>query len=848
MIRWLAAGLVAAVLGVSGLGGLVWWYSGDLPAFETLADYRPPQVTTFLANDGTRVGETFIERRTVLPFEKIPPVMVHAIVSAEDKHFFQHSGVDYVGIAKAFLGRLRPGGRLRGASTITQQVVKTMLLTRERKLSRKIKEAILARRLEKNLGKNDILHIYLNQIYFGHGRYGIEEAARFYFAKGASELTAGEAAALASIPKDPNVLNPRADLARLKERQVYVLNEMVQNGFLSKVEADREVARPIVPAPLPPPPPGAYYVEEARRQVEARVGAGKLQSGGLTVRLRMDTVLQRAAEESLDTALRSIDKRQGFRGAVGRIENDRWPPLADLLRRRIEVTRSRRGTVPADALVDLRRVDLAKVAAADLETAASGAAFVAKSQGALLLARVGQVTKNSAELDLVTARATLPLSGAAWARPFSPGAATPAPKSLEKVLGPGDLVFVRVTAVKDGGAVTVALEQEPKVQGALVAIDPQDRSVKALVGGADFRLSSFNRATQGHRQPGSAFKPFVYAAALDAGQQRAQLPEGTPEAVRQRCLVLHPRQEVNDAPEEVRDPWTGKPWRPRNFERDAYDGAMPLRRAYAESKNTVAVKLLSDIGCDPLSPVAFDDRPKRGLEKVRELARAAGIDSPSPDGLSAALGAGEVVPLELVNAYATFAANGRFAPPVLIEAVTDPSGKPLDESLPAPATDAARGLRPELAFVTSRLMQAVVDDPHGTARSAKVLERPVAGKTGTASEHRDAWFVGFTPELVAGTWVGFDDHTPMGPHETGAGAALPAWVGFMKEAATRLSPRAWELPANVVAARIDPATGLLASEDAADAETEYYLEGTEPKALAADAAALRPEDFMQAEP
>ncbi|MFM2152842.1 MAG: hypothetical protein RL199_1277 [Pseudomonadota bacterium] len=847
MIRWLAAGLVAAVLSAVGLGGLLWWYSGDLPAFETLADYHPPQVTTFLAADGTRVGQTFVERRTVLPFEKIPPVMVHAIVSAEDKHFFQHAGVDYVGIVKAFLGRLRPGGRLRGASTITQQVVKTMLLTRERKLSRKIKEAILARRLERNLSKNDILHIYLNQIYFGHGRYGIEEAARFYFAKGAAELTAGEAAALASIPKDPNVLNPRANLARLKERQVYVLHEMVQNGYLSKVEADREMARPIVPAPLPEPPPGGYYVEEARRQVEALVGSDALELGGLTVELRMDPALQRAAEAAVDAGLRAVDQRQGFRGPVGRIEDERWTPLVELLRRRLEQAKSRRGSVPPEALVDLRRVDLGKAASGDLEPAASGAAFVARTPGTVLLARVASAQKSSAELDLVTARATLPLSAASWARPFSPTSATTAPKSLEKLLSRGDLVFVRVTGAKDGGALTVALDQEPKVQGALVAIDPQDRSVRALVGGADFRQSSFNRATQGHRQPGSAFKPFVYAAALDAGQQRAQLPEDSPEAVRQRCLVLHPRQEVNDAPEEIRDPWTGRPWRPRNFEKDVFDGAMPLRRAYAESKNTVAVKLLSDIGCDPVTPVAFDERPRLGLARVREVARAAGLDSPVPDGLSAALGAGEVVPLELVNAYTTLAANGRFAAPVLVQRVTEPSGRVLFEASPQ-AGDAARGLKPELAFVTARLMQAVVDDPHGTARSAKGLGRPVSGKTGTASEHRDAWFVGFTPELVAGTWVGFDDHAPLGPHETGAGAALPAWLLFMKEAGGRLPARDWETPAGVVAVSVDPATGLLAPEGAAEAEVEFFLAGTEPRSTSADAGGLRPEDFMQAEP
>ena len=427
------------------------------------------------------------------------------------------------------------------------------------------------------------------------------------------------------------------------------------------------------------------------------------------------------------------------------------------------------------------------------------------------------------------------------------------------MLAAGDLVSVRVTKVATD-KVEVALEQDPKAEAALVSIDPRNRAVTALVGGFDHERSPFNRATQARRQPGSAFKPFVYAAALEAGDERAHLPLDVADEVRSRCVVFHPRQTVYDSPEIIRDQWTGKPWQPRNFEKDLFEGPLTMRQALAASKNTVAVKLIGEIGCDPYVALATEQAYSAGLAKVKAMARAAGIDSTIPDSITAALGSGEVVPLEMVNAYATFAMYGRYAAPLLVRRVVDSSGNTVFENqtvfeqpLPPdpdgglPQEPPPRGVRADLAFVTSQLMRAVIEDPNGTARSLASLGRPIAGKTGTANDHRDAWFVGFTPELVAGVWVGFDDHEMLGGRETGGHAAGPIWLRFMKSAEEMLPQQEWVAPPGVVTVSLDPRTNLLASETTEAPEVEVFLQGTEPTEVAPPPDETSPEDFLRGE-
>lgn len=864
------------MLGLVGVAAVVVYFSRDLPKFDSLRDYAPPRMTRIYANDGTVVGEVFTERRTVVPMSDVPAVMVQAIVAAEDANFFEHGGVDWLGIIKAAVSNLRSGGHARGASTLTQQTVKTFLLTNERSYSRKIKEAILALRLERNLSKQDILHLYLNQIYFGNRRYGIEEAARYYFNKSVKDITLEEASALASIPKSPSQLNPRRNAKRAKERQIYVLQRMQANGFISAERAAEAIAAPLPVAPLPAEPPGAWYVAEVRRQLIDSLGETLVLEGGLRVETAMDATLQKAAEQAVQTGLRALDKRQGYRGALATLDDATWSKLkqAALAEHEADEKEGVQGW-SADEVCDLRRIDtkaLAQAAPADdgEELAERSVRWKPREAGEEIVARVSRVTKTSASVDLCSSEETLTLANARWARGWNLSRQTAAPTNLSQVLKPGDLILVRIEkkracAAKDekSGKCThspldLSLEQMPLAEGALVAIEPDTRGVVALVGGYDFSRSFFNRATQARRQSGSAFKPLIYAAALEQGQLRALLPPDVfgPQA-RERCTIFTNRQTVFDTPELIRDKWTGQPWQPKNYAGDVFDGPMSLRDALAASKNTIAVKLMSEIGCEPTLPLDFDAMQERGLERVKDLARRVGINSAIPNSLTVALGAGEVTPIELTNAYATFAMDGRFSDPILIRRVLAPDGAVLVDNTPKfdvqpplfpgqPALPGPpRGIRAALAYVVTDLMRSVVESPRGTGASMRKLNRPIAAKTGTANEQRDAWFIGYTPEVVTGVWTGFDNHDPLGSAETGGRAAGPIWLDFMQKAEATLPHRTWEVPAGVVVARIDPTTGLLASDSAPQSVEESYLAGTEPTEEAPEPDAVDIDDFFR---
>lgn len=868
-MRLSVAGILALLTTATAVTALVVHYSHDLPSFETLQDYQPPQTTRLVGTDGTVVGEIFEERRTVVPFEDIPPVMIQAITSAEDAKFFEHSGVDYLGMAKCLIRDLLPGHGVCGGSTLTQQTVKTMLLSSKRTLSRKIKEIILAQRLEKHLSKEQILYIYLNEINFGHGRYGIEEAARFYFGHGVKELTLGEAALLAAAPKWPNEINPLTNPKRAKERQAYVLRRMVENHFISQGAADREIAKAIPTPPATPAPFGASYIEEVRRNVSARLGDDIVNQGGLQIDVMMNPALQIAAESAVRQGLRDLDKRQGWRGALKNIDETTWKKLkSGALAMLQEAAAHGHATWGDSPLIDLHNVDVDLLEQESEDDSATHAvSWHKRAPGAEVVARVDSVTKTGALIDVGTTVEALPFASVSWARKYNPVSGTAPPKTMTDVLKPGDLVRIRVVKALPCSTdhcehlSEITLEQDPKVQGAFVAIDPVTRGVVALVGGYDFNpsTSAFNRATQAKRQPGSAFKPFVYATALAVGQERAMLFSTLPkDQIKSDCLVFQPRLQVNDAPEIFHDHWTGKTWEPHNFERDAFDGAMSLRHALAVSKNTVAVKLIEQIGCNPTDVFSVSTAQTIGLARVRDTAHRAGIDSPIPDSITAALGSGEVTPLELVNAYTTLAAGGRYAEPILVKRVRSATGQvmfenkmtyeqppPLNPELPP--VPPSRGLRPDVAFVTANMMRSVIEDPDGTGHAMAKLGRPIAGKTGTASEHRDGWFVGFTPELVAGAWVGFDDHGQMSGHETGGHAAGPIWLSFMTAAEDKLPHGEFQAPPGVVTVDIDPRSGLLADVHSPYLEHETYLAGTEPKETS-QPAAVDPQDYWRDAP
>ena len=755
MRRVLAGLLLCAIVGAVGVSGAFVYFAFHLPKFDSLHDYQPLVSTRVIAADGTTVAEYYRERRTVVAFNDIPDVMVKAMISAEDKTFFEHGGVSFLGMLRAAVVDVVRGKRAQGASTITQQIVRTLLLTNEKRISRKMKEILLAYRIEKSLSKEDILWLYLNQIDFGQSRYGIEEASRFYFGVHARDLTLAQASVLAGLPQSPERLSPRRHPEAAKRRQAYVLGRMAKNGYITAAQAATEIARPLQLSTLPDEPTGAAYIEDVRRTVVAKYGAELVETGGLTIEIAMVPSLQRAAEHALQEGLRAVDKRQGWRGAH---------PLPDAKHpAKLELEHIYAGTVT-------------------------------------------RVTDNMAEVRLALASGEMPFSTLTWARPFNPASATAHPKTARDVLHVNDNVFARVIKLSP---LTLALEQEPRVQGAFVAIDVKTRDVVALVGAYDSTVSAFNRATQAHRQPGSAFKAILYTAAIDLGKYT-------------------PVSRVDDSPELVRDADTGQTWKPQNFEKDEFDGPMSLRRALAESKNTVAVKLLQDLG----------------LARVRLMATALGMTSDIPSNTTAALGTGEVVPLELTNAYATLAAQGVQAAPVLIRRVIARDGQVLEDHTVSP-TDPSPAVRPAVAFVATDLLRSVIDDPAGTAHRLAELGRPAAGKTGTAAEHRDAWFVGFTPSLCAGSWVGFDDHQMLGTYETGGHAAGPIWLAFMKAATAGKPVEDFAVPPGVVQLKVNFKSGLLAADGDTNARLESFVAGTEPTQMAGPSETAPPDDFFR---
>ncbi|MCU0672791.1 MAG: PBP1A family penicillin-binding protein [Myxococcota bacterium] len=732
--RLLVTGVALAVLGVLGLVVLFWYHGRDLPDVATLRSYAPPQTTRVLDRDGALLGEIFSERRTVIPMSRIPRVMVLATLAAEDADFYQHEGVDYPGIVRALIRDLTSGRRAQGASTITQQVVKLLLLSPERTISRKIREQILARRLEQELSKDEILHLYLNHINFGHGRYGVQEAAQFYFGKDAEDLTLAEATLIAGIPQAPARLSPRSHLEAARRRQAYVLRQLEEKHDaywpdlpLEDIRAAREIEPTLVPR-TETPDEGAEMLAVARRELRELVGDEAYARGGFTVHTTLDLDLQRATRAAVRRGLEAHDERQRHRG-----------PLTAPRRAR-ELDR-------IDELRTGRTYD-ARITGADDE------------RGVLLLDVGGHPARAS-------------MSDVARFNPESRSA------SAFAALGAQVRVALLELPTEDAPA-RVRLELGP--QGAAIVIDPRHRDVLALVGSYEGG-SGFDRALQAVRQPGSTFKPFVYAL-----------------GVRERRLT--PATVMLDAPVVYDE------WRPQNYETWQNEGPVRLRVALAQSINLVAVRAIEELGAE--STAAF----------AREL----GIESELEPTLSLALGASGVRPIELVNAYATFAAGGRYEPPRFVTKVVGPDGR----EIPLPRRDPPRDvLDPAESYVVTSLLESVTA-AGGTAERASRLGRATAGKTGTSNEARDAWFVGYTPSVVAGVWLGFDDRRSLGRRESGGRSALPIWIDVIRAAEGERPTLAFPRPAGVVAASIDPASGLLANPEQTDAIEEVFLDGTAP--------------------
>lgn len=823
-LLWVAA---AGVVLVAIAGTVTYFYlSRDLPSVDELKKYRPPQVTKVFCRGATLCAEYYKERRTWVDVKTLPAHVKNAFLAAEDADFYSHEGLDFWGILRASVKNLIPGSQKSGASTISQQACRGLLLSRERSLSRKLREWILTPRMEKALTKDEILNLYINTIYFGHQRYGIEEAAQYYFGKAAKDLTLAEAAVLGGTPQLPHVINPVSNIVRAKKRQRYVLTQLARHNFVPKALIEPEMEKPIVLGPRPPPQVGGHYVEDIRKQLVARYGEQRVMEGGLRVEIAMDARLQAYAEAAVKSGLEALDRRQGYRGALGELDLARFEALKPLLTQRVTEAGKRR---PDDVLVaDLGPLRGMKVseAADDVDPHAEqgepavdpeqpmltpdealvrGIPVRAASEGLDIVGLVTELNeaKGTAVVDFVTQKAQLDLAAHGWARPRdAAGKLGPAPTKISALVKVGQLVRVRLgKALPASRMLEAKLSQVPAVQGGLVVIDPVDRAVVAMVGGYDFNTSAFNRATQAKRQPGSSFKPFLYGAAVADG--------------RYTTLSI-----VNDAPEMIRDPFTGKEWTPKNYE-NGFEGPVTLRQALTRSKNTVSVRLIQ-----ALTP-----------QVVIDFAHKAGIHSELPDTLTLALGTGEITMLEEANAYATVHSLGKYSEPITLIKVSDINGTVIEEHHAA----FEQVLPPAVMYLTTSMMRSVVEE--GTATAVRELNRPAAGKTGTTQEHRDAWFSGYTVDYVATAWAGFDAPAPLGPGETGGKAALPIWLEFMRQAHRDLPVRDFEVPPGISLVRIDPVTGLLAGK-AVPGRMEPFLDGTAPRNEAPAPGQIDPNDFL----
>lgn len=765
----LLLGVLIALAGVGGVGALLWTYGRDLPEIHNVQDYQPTEVTRVVAADGTVIATLIDDAaivRTVVPWEDIPQVMRDAILAAEDAGFYSHPGLDVVGLARAMVNNVRRGRLSQGASTITQQVVKNLVLSPERSIRRKVQEAILAFRLEERLTKDEILTIYLNEVFFGSRYYGVEEASRYYFGHGAAELALEEAALLAGLVQSPNRYNPFRHPERALQRRSYVLRQMWEKGFI-----EEGTYRAADEAPLTLDPTHGqtawedafpYYVDAVRRALLEVLPAEEVYGAGLLVETPLDIELQAIAEDALRTGLRAFDARHGYHTPFRQLDTDaevaawRTEYHGDIATLGLRADRDYRGVV-------LEHLD------------GSVRLGIGPTEVVLDASPAGRVVPDGQSVEeLFPLRSVFTVRAA---RELSPSALAETPVAEREV---GML---------------------PSAEAAAVVMEPTTREIVALVGGYDFATSSFNRAVQAQRQVGSAFKPFVYGAALDA-------------------RVITPATVMLDQP--VTFPMgAGQTWQPRNYD-GRFDGPMSIRRALARSRNVIAVRVLDVVGRD----------------RAEAFARAAGLTSPMPDNLTMALGSAELTPLEATNGFATFAAGGFSGQPVLIRCIRHSDGSVLWSS----SSVLSASMAPDVAWLTTSLMRSVVEE--GTATRARTVGHEVAGKTGTTNGARDAWFVGFSRQLVAGVWVGRDDNEGLGRGENGGATALPIWVDLMTRAHANREPVPFaDAPPGIESVLVDPTTGLLARPGQGGV-TEHFLRGTAPTAFAPEATQRGVDDVL----
>lgn len=803
--------MLVAIAAVISVGSLFWYaytkVSHDIPEIKEVSDYRPLGVTQIISLENGQsktMAEFFKERRYLVPYDQIPEKLVHAFLSAEDSTFFEHQGVNYFAIGRAAVANFLAGQVVQGGSTITQQIAKSLYLSPERNIFRKVKELLLAFQLEKNLTKEEILYLYLNQIYLGSGAYGVQAAARTYFHKDIKELTTAEMALIAGLPTAPGKFSPLLNSKKAKERQLYVLKRMRENKYISEKEqkaAAQERVR-IYVTDGTEKKVAPHFVEYIRRYLIQKYGERMLYEDGLSVTIPAAGKYSQYAQDALENGLEEVDQRKGFRGPVQNLPEKDWRTFAEDLRKELTKDAFPFRFLNPDGVLDL-------------DGAVAG--YDPTYEKTLVGRRVkGVVTGISADLKSVTVNIGLislqiALEDMKWAAPS--GALNRVPRWVTDVLHLGDVIWVKPKGVA-GGVWKGRLTQIPEIQGALYSVDVETGQILAMVGGYSYELSEFNRAVQAKRQMGSTFKPIIYSAALEKGYTPASI--------------------IVDSPVVFEDKENGV-WKPENYEEKFY-GDTTFRQALINSRNIPTVKIVQDIK----------------VQTVIHQARRLGLDTEFNADLSISLGSAVTTVQDLVHAFTAFPMKGKPFKSTVFQSIKDRDGRTLENSseLAADVPELSEDLRgspyapmtpgmrldPRVAYLMTYLMKEVVQ--FGTAAKATSIGRPVAGKTGTTQDFRDGWFIGFSPRVVTGVWVGYDDQRSMGRGETGANTALPIWIRYMTNVLRDYPMDDFTVPEGVHFVNIDQKTGR--PSNGPRSTKEVFIVGSEPGSHGHDAGSPAP--------
>lgn len=754
--KWLGIGIfysfiATLFIGFFGVFMIYYKFTDELPDVMELKHFQPSTITLMYSDQNELIAELYLEKRIMVPLKKIPTQLKQAALAVEDANFYYHLGIDPKAISRAFFTNLKAGHIVEGGSTITQQLSKTLFLSRERSLVRKIKEAIIAIRLELIFTKDEILEMYLNQIYYGHGSYGVEAAARTYFGKHVQDLTLDECALIAALPKAPNNYSPYRNPERARSRRNHVIRRMAQEGFIGRREAEEAMKREFnlgeITNMLNKAP---YFVEYIRRQLMHLYGRNKVYKSGFKVYTTLNLKKQFIAQNTTRKNLRITDKRYGYRGPLGTVNT----------------------SLPEETLqASLRQIN-------NFEEGMS------PEMGTIINGYVKTLGKDYVTVLLGNGEGIIELKDMAWAREpnIKVDGRWARISHPRNALKPGDKIMVKVLGLREPGTLwSLALEQEPEVQSALISIEPETGHIKAMIGGYDFSKSQFNRAVQAIRQPGSVFKPIVYAAAISKGFSPGSIIIDSPVIFKEKDHSF-------------------EKWKPVNFEEKFY-GPTPLRTALAHSRNIVTVKLLQKIG----------------TRSVIQMAKNLGINSRMENNLSIALGSSGVSLYELVSAYSPFANHGKRIEPQGIRYIVNRNGKTLFTESRKESQPISSGM----ANIITSLLRSVVEE--GTAKKVRSLGRPTAGKTGTTNNYVDAWFLGYTPKLLTGVWVGKDNDEPLGVNETGSRTAIPIWLEYMKGALANTPAYNFPVSPEAVFLKVNPKSGNLTNSNDPEGHFEIFL-------------------------